>query len=429
MTNIHKNFEQLKKDIHDYSGITGDSREVRENFIFVAVKGITSDGHKFIEEAIKNGAKLIVGEEDLKIDNAKYIKVEDSREALGQLASEWYGNPSDKLKLIGVTGTKGKTTTCFIIYHMLTKLGKKTGLVTSIAAKIGEKEADTGFHVTSPDVISLHKFLKEMVDAGCEYAVIEVSSHGIDQKRIAGVKFRIGALTNIAPEHLDYHKTFGEYKKVKKSFIESSKYKVLGPTETGLNILPGKFNNLNIETALKVMDFLEIDRNSAIRAMDTFELPEGRLEEIKNDKGIRIFVDFAHTPDSLEAALTYLRLETKGKLIAVFGCAGERDSYKRPKMGKVASELADEVILTAEDPRSEKAEDIIAQIKKGMTSGKSIVHSEPDRKKAIEIALGIAKKGDLVGIFGKGHEKSMNLDGVHEIPWSDKKIVREYISK
>ncbi|KKR40786.1 MAG: hypothetical protein UU51_C0013G0014 [Microgenomates group bacterium GW2011_GWC1_41_20] len=429
MTNIHKNFEQLKKDIHDYSGITGDSREVRENFIFVAVKGITSDGHKFIEEAIKNGAKLIVGEEDLKIDNAKYIKVEDSREALGQLASEWYGNPSDKLKLIGVTGTKGKTTTCFIIYHMLTKLGKKTGLVTSIAAKIGEKEADTGFHVTSPDVISLHKFLKEMVDAGCEYAVIEVSSHGIDQKRIAGVKFRIGALTNIAPEHLDYHKTFGEYKKVKKSFIESSKYKVLGPTETGLNILPGKFNNLNIETALKVMDFLEIDRNSAIRAMDTFELPEGRLEEIKNDKGIRIFVDFAHTPDSLEAALTYLRLETKGKLIAVFGCAGERDSYKRPKMGKVASELADEVILTAEDPRSEKAEDIIAQIKKGMTLGNSTVHSEPDRKKAIEIALGIAKKGDLVGIFGKGHEKSMNLDGVHEIPWSDKKIVREYISK
>jgi len=228
---------------------------------------------------------------------------------------------------------------------------------------------------------------------------------------------------------LDYHKTFGEYKKVKKSFIESSKYKVLGPTETGLNILPGKFNNLNIETALKVMDFLEIDRNSAIRAMDTFELPEGRLEEIKNDKGIRIFVDFAHTPDSLEAALTYLRLETKGKLIAVFGCAGERDSYKRPKMGKVASELADEVILTAEDPRSEKAEDIIAQIKKGMTLGNSTVHSEPDRKKAIEIALGIAKKGDLVGIFGKGHEKSMNLDGVHEIPWSDKKIVREYISK
>jgi UDP-N-acetylmuramoyl-L-alanyl-D-glutamate--2,6-diaminopimelate ligase len=312
---------------------------------------------------------------------------------------------------------------------MLTELGKKAGLVTSIAAKIGRKVADTGFHVTSPDVISLHKFLKEMVDAGSQYAVIEVSSHGIDQKRIAGVKFKIGALTNIAPEHLDYHKTFSEYKKVKKSFIESCRYKVLGITETELNILPGKFNNLNIEIALKVMDFLEIDRNSAIGTMSSFKLPEGRLEEIKNYRGIRVFIDFAHTPDSLQAALEYMRLETKGKLIAVFGCAGERDPYKRPKMGKIASELADEIILTAEDPRSENVEDIITQIKSGMVKGKGNFHSEPDREKAIKLAIDIAKKGDLIGIFGKGHEKSMNLDGTHEIPWSDGKIVREYIGK
>jgi UDP-N-acetylmuramoyl-L-alanyl-D-glutamate--2,6-diaminopimelate ligase len=311
----------------------------------------------------------------------------------------------------------------------LTKLGKKVGLVTSITAKIGNKEVDTGFHVTSPDVISLHKFLKEMSDAGCEYAVIEVSSHGIDQKRIAGVKFDIGVLTNIAPEHLDYHRTFEEYKRVKMSFINSVKFKALSPTDTDLDILPGKFNNLNIEAALKAVEFLGIDRNSAIQTLGSFELPEGRLEEIKNSKGFKIFVDFAHTPESLEAALKHLRTQTSGKLIAVFGSAGERDPYKRPKMGEVAGKFADEVILTAEDPRSERVEDIIVQIKSGIKSKNAKIYNEPDRKKAIKLALDIAKNGDLVGIFGKGHEKSMNLDGIHETPWSDQKIVREYIDK
>lgn len=426
---MHKSLDDLKNNIHRYSGITADSREVKKNFIFVAIKGGSIDGHRFIDSAIENGAEVVVGEEDLKIKSAEYIKVKDSREALGTLASAWFGNSAGKLKVIGVTGTKGKTTTCFIIYHILTKLGKKVGLVTSITAKIGNKEVDTGFHVTSPDVISLHKFLKEMSDAGCEYAVIEVSSHGIDQKRIAGVKFDIGVLTNIAPEHLDYHRTFEEYKRVKMSFISSAKFKALSPTDTDLDILPGKFNNLNIEAALKAVEFLGIDRNSAIQTLGSFELPEGRLEEIKNSKGFKIFVDFAHTPESLEAALKHLRTQTSGKLIAVFGSAGERDPYKRPKMGEVAGKFADEVILTAEDPRSERVEDIIVQIKSGIKSKNAKIYSEPDRKKAIKLALDIAKNGDLVGIFGKGHEKSMNLDGIHETPWSDQKIVREYIEK
>jgi UDP-N-acetylmuramoyl-L-alanyl-D-glutamate--2,6-diaminopimelate ligase len=426
---MHKSLDDLKNNIHRYSGITADSREVKKNFIFVAIKGGSIDGHRFIDSAIENGAEVVVGEEDLKIKSAEYIKVKDSREALGTLASAWFGNSAGKLKVIGVTGTKGKTTTCFIIYHILTKLGKKVGLVTSITAKIGNKEVDTGFHVTSPDVISLHKFLKEMSDAGCEYAVIEVSSHGIDQKRIAGVKFDIGVLTNIAPEHLDYHRTFEEYKRVKMSFINSVKFKALSPTDTDLDILPGKFNNLNIEAALKAVEFLGIDRNSAIQTLGSFELPEGRLEEIKNSKGFKIFVDIAHTPESLEAALKHLRTQTSGKLIAVFGSAGERDPYKRPKMGEVAGKFADEVILTAEDPRSERVEDIIVQIKSGIKSKNAKIYNEPDRKKAIKLALDIAKNGDLVGIFGKGHEKSMNLDGIHETPWSDQKIVREYIEK
>jgi len=421
------NFQDLIKDLHKYSGITADSRQVKKNCIFVAVRGLTYDGARFAKDAVKNGAALIVGEEEISGYSAPFIKVSDARNALGILASEYYGNPSRKLKIIGVTGTKGKTTTVHLIYHILSSLGKKAGLISSNMAKIGDKESSTGFHITSPDVVSLHKFLAEMVKAGCEFAVIEVSSHGIDQKRITGVNFEVGVLTNIAPEHLDYHKSFDEYKKIKMSFIDSAKNKVIAPTETELTILPGKFNNLDAEAALNSVELLGIDRKKALETLKTFKLPEGRLEEIKNDKGFRIFIDFAHTPESLEAALTYLRTLTRGRLLAVFGSAGERDTYKRSKMGKVAGELADEIILTAEDPRTEEVTDIIDQIKSGIKSKKVKDYVEPDRRRAIKMAISISGKGDLVGIFGKGHEKSMNLDGKSEIPWSDKEIVREYI--
>lgn len=409
-----------------FKGVTADSREVKKGFAFVAIRGLSSNGHDYIKEAIKNRATAIFGEEDNPgIEN--YTKVEDSREKLGQLASEFYGNPSKKLKVIGVTGTKGKTTTVHLIHHILSSVGKKVGLVSSNMAKIGDKEDGIGFHVTSPDVVSLHKYLKEMVDAGCEYAVIEVSSHGIDQKRIAGVDFEVGVLTNIAPEHLDYHKTFEEYKKVKMSFIDSAKIKVVSSDSAKLKILPGEFNNINAETAIKVVGNFGISEEDAIEALKSFKLPEGRLEEIKNNLGIKIVVDFAHTPESLEAALTYLKTVTKGKIISVFGSAGLRDHYKRPKMGKVAGDLSDIVILTAEDPRTEKVEDISREIREGITNSKVEVLEIPDRKDAIKKAIELAKTGDTVGIFGKGHEKSMNLDGVHEIPWSDQKIVREYI--
>ncbi len=390
------------------TGITDDSRLVKKGFIFVAVKGSTVDGNNYIDEAIKNGA-------------IKVYKGSDSREKLGELSSEFYGNPSNKLKIIGVTGTKGKTTTCHLIYHILTKLGKKVGLISSITTQ--------GFHTTTPDVILLNKELAGMVKKGYEFAVVEVSSHGIDQGRIAGIKFAVGVLTNIAPEHLDYHKTFKEYKRVKMSFINSAKFKVIAPKETNIDILPGKFNNLNIEAAIHAVEFLGINKEAALEAARSFQLPEGRLEEISNNKGFRIFVDFAHTPDSLLAALKYLKGITSGRLISVFGCAGERDPHKRPKMGKIASELCDIVVLTSEDPRTEKAEDIIKQIKSGIKTNLENVHDFVDRKKAIEFALKIAKKDDTVAIFGKGHEKSMNLDGIHEIPWSDQEVVRECLKE
>lgn len=413
------------------SGITSDSRLVKNNFLFVAIKGLNSDGHDFIPQAIKNGAKVIVGEKDIKVPRGiKYIKVKDSREALGNYASEFYGNPSKKLKVIGVTGTKGKTTTVHLIYHILSSLGKKVGMVSSIAAKIGKKEFDTGFHVTSPDCVTLHKFLAEMVKAGCEYAVIEVSSHGISQKRIAGVDFEVGVLTNLAPEHLDYHKTFSEYKKVKMSFIKMAKNKVIWPKNTKINILPGFFNNLNAESAVMAVGFLGIDRNKAISTLKSFQLPQGRLQMFKKN-GINVVIDFAHTPDSLEAALKYLRTKTKGKLISVFGCAGERDKRKRFKMGKISAKISDFSVFTAEDPRSEDLGAILRKMAEGARSvgaveGKNFTRIY-ERGEAIVFALSLARSGDTVGIFGKGHEKSLAFKGF-EHPWSDTHVVENYFN-
>ena len=237
---------------------------------------------------------------------------------------------------------------------------------------------------------------------------------------LAGVKFEVGVLTNIAPEHLDYHKTFKEYKRVKMSFINSAKFKVIAPTETNLDVIPGKFNNLNLEAALKVAEIYGIDRPRALKSMETFDLPKGRLEEIKNNLGIKIFVDFAHTPESLSASLRYFRTQTSGKLISVFGCAGERDPGKRRKMGKISSELADFSMFTAEDPRSENITDIFRLMKKDAKNFVCI----PERGEAISYAISIAKKGDTIAFLGKGHETSMAFKGF-EHPWSDQNVIKK----
>ena len=403
------------------SGISVDSRKVKKGEVFVAIRGIGSDGHDFINEAIRRGAAKIYGEKEIKVSGAKYIKVKDSREKLGELASEFYDNPSQRLKVIGVTGTKGKTTTCHLIAHILNHLGQKTKLISTITV--------AGFHTTTPDVVSLTKLLKEAVEEGCKYAVVEVSSHGIDQKRIAGVKFAVGVLTNIAPEHLDYHKTFAEYKRVKYSFINNCRVKIVAKTNTDINLLPGRFNNLNAQVAVDTVVALGYNKQQALEALHSFELPEGRLDEIKNDLGFKIYIDFAHTPDSLEAVLGYLKSVTPGRLISVFGSAGERDPYKRPKMGKIAAEFSDMIILTAEDPRTEDVNDIIRQIKSGISKKYKTVYDIPDRKKAIKYAIKIAKKGDTIAVLGKGHEKSMNMDGKTETPWSDQEVVKKLLTK
>ena len=399
-------------------GIEFDSRKVKPGFTFVAIRGQNFDGYDFIEEAVRRGATKIYGEKDIKILGAKYIKVKDSRQKLGELASEFYGEPCKKLKLIGVTGTKGKTTTCHIIHYILTKLGKKAGLLTSVTM--------CGYHITSPDVITFHRLLRGMVDSGCKYAVIEVSSHGIDQKRIAGVKFDITVLTNIAPEHLDYHKTLEVYREIKMSFLNSGKVKVVSPKETSLNILPGKFNNINAATAVEVAEKLGFSKADAIHTLQSFELPQGRLEKIENNKGIDIYVDFAHTPESLKEALTYLKGTISGKLFSVFGCAGERDTSKRSKMGKISSEIADYSIFTAEDPRHESIFDIQRSMKKNVKNSNEFI-CIPERGEAIVHALSIAKSGDCIAILGKGHEKSMAYES-YEHPWSDQEEVSNYLN-
>lgn len=390
--------------------ITSNSKEVKKGDTFVAIKGGTLDGHDFIEEAIKRGSGKIYGEKSLNYPN--YSKVKDSRRKLGELASEFYDNPSSKLKVIGVTGTKGKTTTCHIIHHILTSLGKKTGLMSSITSP--------GFHVTTPDVVSLNRDLRDMVDKGYEYAVIEVSSHGIDQGRVASIKFEVAALTNIAPEHLDYHKTFEEYKRTKLSFLRQAKVSIVGEEETDLDILPGKFNNLNAQLAVDIVSKLGFGKKDAVKALRSFKLPEGRLERIDMGQPFDVYIDFAHTPDSLEAVLTYLRSKTRGRLTSVFGCAGERDPRKRPEMGKISTQIADLSVFTVEDPRSEDIFNILKSMESGALPGKFV--SISDRGEAIAFALASARKGDIVGIFGKGHEKSMSYQGF-EHPWSDKEII------
>lgn len=424
-----KNLEEIARTISDYKGITADSRKVKKGYIFVAIKGSAQDGHKYVEDAIKNGAVVVVGENPSAhfsrsgLKDVEYIKVDDSREALGELASAFYGYPSRKLKIIGVTGTKGKTTTVHIIHHILTKLGKKAGILSSIAVP--------GLHVTSPDVVTLNEYLKKFVDEGMEFVVIEVSSHGIDQKRIAGIKFDVGVLTNIAPEHLDYHKTLKEYRRVKMSFINSARYKIVSPVATNVKILPGLHNNLNVEAAIMTAEKFGITREKALEAAKSFELPEGRLSEVPNKLGIKIIIDFAHTPDSLEKTLQYLRSETTKRIVSVFGCAGERDTRKRFQMGKVSAKLADLSIFTAEDPRSENIVDILAKMSQGAKSvgaveGKDFVKIR-ERGEAIAYAIQSAKKGDVLLIAGKGHEKSMAY-GDYEHPWSDFDVVNNILN-
>lgn len=360
------------------------------------------------------------------------------------LANMVYGFPTRKLKVIGITGTDGKTTTTNMVYQILKAAGKKVSMVSTINAP--------GLHVTSPDPFAIQKFAKAALKNNDEYLVLEVTSHALDQYRFWGINYDIGVITNVTHEHLDYHKTFENYLQTKLKLIKKSSavvapenLKISGKKITfGLSKgdfnqkdvklklkIPGDYNIENALAALAVAYILGIEKGVAQKTLENFKGLTGRMEEIKNNKGIKIVVDFAHTPNALEQALKALRVDTRSKLIAVFGSAGKRDIEKRSLMGQVAKKFADLIVVTAEDPRGD-LDKINEQISEGAikAGAKKDINFFVilDRAKAIEFALNNAKSGDTVGIFGKGHEQSMNLDGKSEIPWSDTETVRQIIN-
>ncbi len=377
------------------------------------------------------------------------------------LANLKYGHPSRKLKIIGVTGTDGKTTTVNMIYQVLKEAGKRVSMISTVNAVIGGKTYDTGFHVTSPSPFMIQKFLQQAVKNGDEYMVLEVTSHALDQHRFAGVSFDIGVITNITHEHLDYHKTFENYVKTKLKLVENAKEAVVnwGIREIGdirgirgkvvtFGFDKGDFNQKDIKLKLKIAGdynaenalsamavayILGIDRGIAQKALESFSGLSGRMEEIKGKRGIRVIIDFAHTPNALENVLKTLRTQARpGRLIALIGAEGFRDVGKREMMGEIAQKLANIVVVTAVDPRGQ-IKQINQQItrgaeKEGAKEGINFFVIE-DREEAINFAINkLAKKGDTVGIFGKGHENSMNLDGKKEIPWSDKEVAEKWIA-
>ena len=376
------------------------------------------------------------------------------------LANLIYGFPSKKMKFIGITGTDGKTTTTNMIYRILKQAGFKVSMVSTINAEVAGEKIDTGFHVTNPDPFLLQKLISKSLKVGTEIFVLEVTSHGLDQFRTWGINFEVGVITNITHEHLDYHGTWENYFNAKAKLIKNAEIAVLNRDENSFDRLaklakgkvisfglgkeadfnpqicdcnlciPGEYNELNALAAIAATSVFGVSKEKAINVLDKFASLEGRMQYVKNDLGIKIIVDFAHTPNALENALKALRPETKGKLIAVFGCAGLRDVGKRPLMGEISAKLADLTVITSEDPRG-LIDEINSQILKGARKGGGEVGKnvfiENDRQKAIGLAIQKAGRGDLVGIFGKGHEQSINIDGTTELPWSDTEAVREVL--
>ena len=386
-----------------------------------------------------------------------------------------YGFPSRKFRVVGVTGTDGKTTTVNLIASILQTAGHKTSFLSSINARIGSREYDTGLHTTTPSPFLLQRLMKKMAAAGSEFCVLEVTSHALDQYRVWGIKFETAVLTNITPEHLDYHKTFSEYARAKIKLFRNAEYGILNTEGQNDSIpknikiitygalpkaqiwadqisedlrstkfvchipnstfsiqsnLPGRFNTLNSLAAIGVGQVYNIKPDAMKAGLEKVKNVSGRLELISEGQSFYAMVDFAHTANALRNLLSFLRPKIKGRLIVVFGCAGERDVQKRPEMGKVADELADVIVITREDNRSEDIHKICEAIAGGITrknlnQGYFII---PDRREAIRFALNQATAGDLVVATGKGHEQSLNIDG-REMPWDDRLVMREELKK
>ncbi|MDR6921463.1 MULTISPECIES: UDP-N-acetylmuramoyl-L-alanyl-D-glutamate--2,6-diaminopimelate ligase [Chryseobacterium] len=451
-----------------------DSRKATENSLYIAIKGTVSDGHSFISSAIEKGAATIVCEElpEVLAENITYIQVKDSSKALGHLASNFYGNPSRKLKLVGVTGTNGKTSVSTLLFDVFKNMGYDSALLSTVEIRIGE-EIIPATH-TTPDVITINKILAEAVEKGCEFAFMEVSSHGIAQNRIEGLHFKVAGFTNLTHDHLDYHKTFGEYLKTKKRFfdeLEGTAVAITNVDDKNGNVmlqntkakkksyalktmadyhgkllevdfngmllnfngkefwttLTGKFNVYNLLLVFGIAEELGFEQDEVLQAVSKLKRVSGRFETFRSDGGIFFIVDYAHTPDALENILDSINdIRTKNeRLITVFGCGGDRDHSKRPEMGNIATKKSTLAIITSDNPRTEDPAQIIKEIEAGVEPQNfSKYTSIPDRKEAIKMAIKFAEPKDIVLVAGKGHETYQEINGVKH-HFDDKETINE----
>lgn len=472
---------RTKSDVSriEVKGVRDDSRSVRTGDMFVAVKGYTLDGHKFIDDAIGKGAKVIVSDEIKDApETVVKILVDDARAALPIIAGNFYAHPSAKLKTVGVTGTNGKTTITYIIENIIKSAGRDAGIIGTISYRLKDRVLPA--KNTTPGSLELQSMLADMVKMGLGFAVMEVSSHSLDQGRVDGIFFDVGIFTNITAEHLDYHKTMGKYFRAKarlfdklkedgvavlniddkkvaalkrsirkkvltygigpkadvkaeeiKLSLDGSRFKAVTP-KGELNIytrLVGRHNVSNILAGIAASCALGIDKAALIKgAAFLSSCVPGRLEEVNAGQPFRVLVDYAHTEDALYNILSLLREVAKRRIITVFGCGGNRDRKKRPLMGRVACEFSHRAIITSDNPRFEEPQAIIDEIEKGVKGRFSNYDIAPDRRQAIEKALMLAEDGDIVVIAGKGHENYQIIkDKV--IPFDDREVAREILSK
>lgn len=459
----------------EISRLHTDSRKVDAGDCFIAIRGTRTDGHRYMDQVLEQGAFAIICEvlPAEMSEEVTYVRVESSSKALGIMASNYYGNPSEKMKLVGVTGTNGKTSTVTLLFDLFRKAGYQAGLISTVENKVNE-EVIPSTH-TTPDAISLNRLMKHMADSGCTYCFMEVSSHAIDQNRIEGLKYIGGVFTNLTHDHLDYHKTFDNYLKAKKKFFDQLpstafalvnaddrngkvmlqntkakkqtyslkapsdfKAKLRSNTVEGLMMefegvemysrLVGEFNAYNLTAVYATACLLNMEKETCLTILSALTPPEGRFDQLfsAQDRIVGI-VDYAHTPDALKNVLQTIHAVRNGneKVLTVVGCGGDRDVAKRPVMAEIACRYSSQVVLTSDNPRSEDPEEILRQMKAGVPiTDKRKVLTITDRREAIKTACMLASKGDIILIAGKGHEKYQEIEG-ERFPFDDKNILIE----
>ncbi|MDD2628134.1 MAG: UDP-N-acetylmuramoyl-L-alanyl-D-glutamate--2,6-diaminopimelate ligase [Clostridia bacterium] len=449
-----------------------DSKKITKGDLFVAIEGFKEDGHNYIEEAIKNGVVAVIVKKDTKVKpkNITIIEVEDTRTALAKAAIAYYGNPASKLKMIGVTGTKGKTTTVYMIRDILLASGKKTGMIGTIFNTFGKKEIEAT--KTSPESLDLQKLLKEMVDAGMEYVVMEVSSHALELKRVYGIHFIVGLFTNLSKDHLDFHETMDSYLKAKAKLFKECDFAIINADDiytcklekmiecktakygldnesniTAVDIrinnnyvdfkmyinkmlqtitvkIPGRYTVYNALGAIAVTSMLGAQMEEILMALSNVKVP-GRSEVVDIEKTFAVLLDYAHSPASLEAILSNTKRYSKGRIICVFGCGGNRDTEKRPIMGEISGKYSDFTVITTDNPRDEEPKKIMSEIENGIKKTRGLYKIIENRKEAIKFAMRIAWKNDTIIIAGKGHETYQILKNNKKIKFDEREVVKE----